>query len=227
VSQIRVQPGRIIILNGGSSAGKTTLARALQSSLSEPWLLLGIDLFIWTLPPDLINDPTGLSVREGVIIRGDTFMSLYSGFQTAVAALARTGINVLLDDVALDAVADQRRWNDVLDGLEVFWIGVRCDPTIATEREALRLSRLPGVARHHAASVHSGVTYDVEVDSGHLDLAEEVNVIADALIRRWELPMSPRSKSQAALPPLSAWIPGGAIQPPPWEGQRGETHQRP
>jgi chloramphenicol 3-O phosphotransferase len=217
MSQIGSQSGRIIILNGGSSAGKTTLARALQARFPEPWLLLGIDLFIWTLPPDLINDPTGLSVRDGVITRGDTFLSLYSGFQAAVAALCRTGVNVLLDDVALDGAADPRRWNDALEGLEVFWIGVRCDPEIATKREMQRRSRLPGVARHHALSVHSGVSYDVEVDSGHLALPEEISVIADALTRRWEQPMSPRNTGQAALPPLSAWIPGEAIPPPPWE----------
>ena len=40
------QPGRVIILNGGSSAGKTTLGRALQSAIPGPWLLLGIDLLI-------------------------------------------------------------------------------------------------------------------------------------------------------------------------------------
>jgi chloramphenicol 3-O-phosphotransferase len=40
------QPGRLIILNGGSSAGRTTLGRTLQSELADPWLLVGIDLLI-------------------------------------------------------------------------------------------------------------------------------------------------------------------------------------
>ena len=75
------QPGRVMILNGGSSAGKTTLGRSLQSALSDTWLLLGIDLLIWTLPPRLINDADGLSVHEGMIVRGELFMSLYAGFQ--------------------------------------------------------------------------------------------------------------------------------------------------
>ena len=73
------QPGRILFLNGGSSAGKTTLGRSLQSVLSDPWLLLGIDLLIWTLPPEMIDDPEGLSVSEGVIT-GGLFMSLYAAF---------------------------------------------------------------------------------------------------------------------------------------------------
>jgi chloramphenicol 3-O phosphotransferase len=80
--------GRVIVLNGGSSAGKTTLARRLQSVLPGPWLLLGIDLFIWTLPPALINDAAGISVRDGVIVRGGVFMDLYTTFQRAVATVA-------------------------------------------------------------------------------------------------------------------------------------------
>lgn len=211
------QLGRIIILNGGSSAGKTTLARTLQSSFPEPWLLLGIDLLIWTLPPDLIGDSRGLSMREGVITRGDTFMALYTGFQMAVAALARNGIDVLLDDVTLDGVADQRRWNDALNGLEVFWIGVRCDPETAAKREALRQSRLPGVARHQAVSVHSGVEYDTEVDSARLNIAQEVTVIADSLNRIWDLQVSPRTNERSTLPPTSAWVPGEVMRPPLWE----------
>jgi chloramphenicol 3-O-phosphotransferase len=63
-------PGRVVILNGGSSAGKTTLGRSLQAALSDTWVLLGIDLLIWMMPPRMINDADGLSVHEGVIVRG-------------------------------------------------------------------------------------------------------------------------------------------------------------
>jgi len=43
----------VIVLNGVSSSGKTSIARCLQSMLTTPWLLLGID--------DLIRprSPTG------------------------------------------------------------------------------------------------------------------------------------------------------------------------
>jgi chloramphenicol 3-O phosphotransferase len=205
------------MLNGGSSAGKTTLARTLQSALPEPWLLLGIDLLIWTLPPGLINDPRGLSVREGVITRGDIFMAIYTSFQKSVASLVASGVDVILDDVALDGVADQRRWNDALAGFEVFWIGVRCDPEIAADREAQRQSRLLGTARHQALAVHSGVQYDIEVNTGHQELAEEVSEIAASLNRRWGLQISHQSNEGSALPPLSAWTPGESLRPPPWE----------
>jgi chloramphenicol 3-O phosphotransferase len=211
------QPGRVIILNGGSSAGKTTLGRSLQSALSDTWLLLGIDLLIWTLPPRLINDANGLSVHEGKIVRGELFMSLYGGFQSAVAALAHSRINVLLDDLTLDGIADQQRWNEALEGLDVLWVGVRCAPAIAAEREARRQSRLPGIARHQAESVHVGVRYDVEIDAGVLALHESMSLVAESMGRRWSIPVPVLSKSPSTLPPVSAWSPGGPIGSAPWE----------
>jgi chloramphenicol 3-O phosphotransferase len=211
------QSGRLIILNGGSSAGKTTLGRALQCELAEPWLLVGIDLLIWTLPPEMINAPDGLSVHEGVISRGEQFMPLYFGFQTAVATLARCGINVLVDDITLDGLVDQERWNQVLQGLEVCWIGVHCAPEIAAAREAGRGGRLPGIARHQAQSVHEGLRYDVEVDTGALDLHDELNVIAEWLGRTWTIAVSPRSTHEPRVPPLSVCTPGKSIHPAPWE----------
>jgi chloramphenicol 3-O phosphotransferase len=211
------EPGGILFLNGGSSAGKTTLGRGLQSVLSDPWLLLGIDLLIWTLPPEMINEPGGLSVREGVITRGEIFMSLYAGYRLAVAALARSGVNVLLDDLTLEGVDDQQQWNDALHGLDVMWVGVRCAPEIAAEREARRGSRLPGTARHQAMSVHDGVHYDLEVDTGILDPDQAVGIITDWLEGRGSIPFSPRSDQQSAFPTISAWTREGTNRPPPWE----------
>lgn len=217
VRHVDREPGRILFLNGGSSAGKTTLACRLQSVLSDPWLLLGIDLMIWTLPPQLVNHPEGLSVSEGEISRGEIFGPLYAGYQTAVAALAHSGVNVLLDDVTLDGFDDQQQWNDALHGLDVIWVGVQCAPEIAAEREARRGSRLPGTARHQARSVHEGVRYDFDVDTGVLDPAQVMGVVAEWLEQSYSIPISPQSDTQSTLPPVSAWTREGATRPPPWE----------
>jgi chloramphenicol 3-O phosphotransferase len=214
--QGHAQLGRVLFLNGGSSAGKTTLGRTLQSGLPDPWLLLGIDQLMWALPPEMVNDPDGLSVHRGVITRGDRFMAIYAGFQLAVAALVRGGVNVILDDLTLDGATDQARWDDALQGLAVCWIGVRCAPGIAAEREAGRGTRLPGTARHQAESVHRGVRYDVEVDTGVMDVGETTGVIAEHLAGRWSIHVS-RNVDRPSLPPTSAWMPEGAIRPAPWE----------
>jgi chloramphenicol 3-O phosphotransferase len=185
--------------------------------LTEPWLLVGIDLLIWTLPPEMINHPDGLCVRDGIISRGELFMALYGGFQTAVAALAGGGVSVLVDDITLDGRADQERWNQALHGVPVCWVGVHCAPEIAAAREAGRESRLPGIARHQARSVHEGVRYDVEVETGTSDLHGELIVIAAWLSRTWKITMSPLSTHEPGVPPLSAWSPGGPVHRAPWE----------
>jgi chloramphenicol 3-O phosphotransferase len=210
-------PGRVVILNGGSSAGKTTLGRSLQAALSDTWVLLGIDLLIWMMPPRMINDADGLSVHEGVIVRGDLFMSLYAGFRSAVATLAHSGVNVLLDDLTLDGADDQHKWSDALQGLEVLWVGVRCDPAIAAEREARRQSRLPGIACHQAESVHVSVHYDVEVDTGVLGLPESMSRIAESMGRRWSIPVPVLSNRPSMLPLTSPWSPGESVSSAPWE----------
>jgi chloramphenicol 3-O-phosphotransferase len=38
-------PGRVVLLHGTSSSGKTTVARAFQRLSDEPWVRLGIDAF--------------------------------------------------------------------------------------------------------------------------------------------------------------------------------------
>ena len=43
-------PTQVIVLNGTSSSGKTTLARALQAVLPDPWLTFGIDTLLGALP---------------------------------------------------------------------------------------------------------------------------------------------------------------------------------
>ena len=217
VGQAGGEHGRVVILNGGSSAGKTTLARALQAAMPAPWLLFGIDLMIWTMPPAMVNHPDGLTVRQGMIIRGDPFLLLYEGFRKGVGAIARNGVDLLVDDVTLDAVVDQERWDDALQELQVCWVGVHCSPDIATEREAGRGSRLPGIARRQAESVHAGLRYDVEVDSGHLGVTEEIDVIADWLRRTWSIEVVPDREARPTLPVTPAWTSGQELRPAPWE----------
>lgn len=47
--------GKLILLNGGSSAGKTSLALAFQDLAAECWMHIGIDLFWFALPPEQLD----------------------------------------------------------------------------------------------------------------------------------------------------------------------------
>jgi chloramphenicol 3-O phosphotransferase len=209
--------GHVLVLNGGSSAGKTTLGRKLQSSLDGPWLLIGIDALIWTLPVEMVGDSDGIQIIDGEIRRGNDFMRLYTGFQQAVASLVSNGIDVIVDDVFLDGIEDQRRWEDALGDLPVCWVAVHCDPHSAAMREQDRGDRPPGVARTQAASVHHGVRYDIELDTSVMGVADSCDAVADDLRHRWSISSVRPTDAPSGLPATSAWNPDWTRSAAPWE----------
>jgi chloramphenicol 3-O phosphotransferase len=155
----------VIVLNGGSSSGKSTIARELQEVLPGPWLTFGVDSFIEALPPSLQNGG-GLDIRpDGQIVIRPVFRTLEAAWIVGVAAMVRAGARVILDEAFLGAAESQARWRDGLRGLTVLWAGVHCDPEAAAQREARRAGRIAGMAREQAHLVHVGVYYDVEVDT--------------------------------------------------------------
>ncbi|MFD8597981.1 chloramphenicol phosphotransferase CPT [Kitasatospora sp. NPDC059646] len=157
---------RVIVLNGGSSSGKSSLARALQEQLPEPWLTFGIDDLIGAMPPALLAEDDGIDLGgDGVVTVGDAFRRLETAWTAGVAATARAGAPVIVDDVFLSGAASQQRWREALAGLDVLWVGVRCDPDRAAARERARPDRTPGMAADQAHRVHDGVHYDLEVDT--------------------------------------------------------------
>jgi chloramphenicol 3-O phosphotransferase len=207
----------VLALNGGSSAGKTTLARKLQSSFGGSWLLVGIDLLMWTLPAEMVGDPGGIEIIDGEIQRGAEFMRLYAGFQKAVASLVSNGIDVILDEVLLHGSEDQRRWDTALGNLPVCWVAVRCDPDTAGRRERQRGDRPPGIARTQAASVHRGVRYDMELDTSVTSVVDSVNMLADGVRQRWSISSAQATDAPPGLPPTSAWSPDSTRRLAPWE----------
>jgi chloramphenicol 3-O phosphotransferase len=209
--------GHLLGLNGGSSAGKTTLGRRLQSHLDGPWLLVGIDLLMWALPVEMVGDPGGIQILDGEIRRGADFLRVYAGFQGAVATLVSNGLDVILDDVLVDGIEDQHRWEDALGGLPVCWVAVRCDPETAAVREEVRGDRPSGIARRHADSVHRHVRYDIEVDTATLEPVEAATLITDALRDRWSITSTPSTEVVPGLPPTSAWNLETGRKAAPWE----------
>lgn len=172
--------GRVVVLNGSSSAGKTSLALALQDRLPETWLVLGVDTLIAMLPRRLHMVDEGLTFNaDGSVVPGSAFREAQQQWRGAVATLVRDGANVIVDEVLLRGGEEQAEWQVALDGLAVTWVAVRCDPGVAEARELARGDRFLGMARHQSAVVHVGVDYDLEVDTTAMtpeDAAAEIVV---------------------------------------------------
>jgi chloramphenicol 3-O phosphotransferase len=170
---------QVIVLNGGSSSGKTGIARCLQAILPKPWLSIGVDDLIEALPPAMLDSGPGIAFGpHGEIDIGAGFRELEAAWMGGVAAMARAGARIIFDDVFLGGAVSQQRTRGYLAGLDVLWVGVRCDPEIATRREATRRDRVTGMAAAQAEIVHDGVGYDVEVDTSRTESIDCARVIA-------------------------------------------------
>jgi chloramphenicol 3-O phosphotransferase len=170
---------QVIVLNGGSSAGKTGIARCLQVILPGVWLRLGVDDLVAALPPSLLEGGAGIAFGpHGEVTVGPEFQAAETAWMAGLAAMARAGARIIWDDVFLGGAAAQRRTRDQLADLDVLWAGVRCDPQTAAAREIARGDRVPGMAAAQGTLVHEGVTYDVEVDTGRAESLDCARVIA-------------------------------------------------
>ncbi|MDI5976149.1 chloramphenicol phosphotransferase CPT family protein [Amycolatopsis magusensis] len=189
------RPGRVIFLNGTSSAGKTTLARAIQDESGTPFVYWGIDTLFSLVPPNWGGGRDGPLSRDGfwydrtdgdtdghpsVIVRyGEVGRRMLRSARTAAAAFARGGDDLVIDELLLtpDLLPE---WLDALSGLEVLLVRVTCPLAVAEERERGRRNP-PGLARGHHRMVHDhGVPYDLTVDSTTGSPAE----LARAVLRR-------------------------------------------
>ncbi len=107
-------PIQIIYLNGPSSSGKTTLAKALQHAFDEPFLHLGIDKIIGWMP-EKINDwtgkkaPLGYSWKKSEDEEGNQIQELQIGpyaqkiaetFREVVLTVVKMGHRLIIDDVS-------------------------------------------------------------------------------------------------------------------------------
>jgi chloramphenicol 3-O phosphotransferase len=170
---------QIIVLNGGSSSGKTGIARCLKAVLPQPWISLGVDDLVDALPPGLLDSGSGIAFGEhGEVEVGAGFREIEAAWMAGIAAMARAGARVIFDDVFLSGAASQARVRSQLAGLEALWVGVRCAPEIAAGREIARGDRTGGMAELQASSVHEGVAYDLEVDTGSSESIDCARTIA-------------------------------------------------
>lgn len=195
----------LILVNGPSSAGKTTLCRALQAAIPAPYLVTGFDDFIFMAAPRYYRGAdtgrqaerdafTALGVEMVTISApgappavearfGPVFRRLIDSMAPAVRVLVDGGNAVIFDHVLHDR-AMHEGFSRAAAGLDVFAVGVTCPLDILEARERARGDRVLGRARGLAAVVHTFRDYDVMVDTGVQDTEACVARILEALAGR-------------------------------------------
>jgi chloramphenicol 3-O phosphotransferase len=170
---------QVIVLNGGSSSGKSGIARCLQAVLPDPWLAFGVDTLIEAMPLSIRTSAAGIEFATGGGVSvGPEFRALEDAWIAGIAAMARAGARIIVDEAFLGGVASQQRWKAALGTLPVLWVGVRCEGAVAAGREIARGDRIAGMAASQAELVHQGVVYDLQVDTAHTEALECARAIA-------------------------------------------------
>lgn len=167
---------RIVLLHGASSSGKTTLATALQTHASVPFLRLSFDTY---------RDSGALPPRRGdwAQIRDRMFDGLHRSF----AAFADSGCDLIIEHI-LDTPGWHEQLRTLFAGHALLFVGVLTPPDVLAQRETARGDRRIGSAAEDAARIHRGLRYDLTLDG---TAPPEAN--ADRILAALDLPGPPRS----------------------------------
>ena len=166
-------PGSVIVVNGPSSSGKSTLCRAAQRLLPRPFLFHSFDAVLFG---DVLPRGADGRLREWETLRP----RVVDGFIRSIRAVAEADNDVVVELIIEDRAMAQRL-HDQMRGLDVFWVGLHVSIEELERREAERGDRPVGDARRDLEVVHSFRRYDLDLDADR-----PVEEAAHALVDAWQ-----------------------------------------
>lgn len=171
---------RLIHLNGTSSVGKSSVARAIQAASGVPWLTFSTDTLIDAMPSRWLADGDRSAEGLGRGTNGPVGERAVAAMYRGVAAVAHAGFDVIYEDVVLTPASWQasvEAWTD----LAVTRVRLQCDRAVLAAREAARGDRTPGAAIALDDLIYPADGYDLELDTSAMPPAEVAGLILDAV----------------------------------------------
>ena len=185
------QTGTIIVLNGPSASGKSSIQKKIQELFNEPYLSLGVDNLFDAVLPDYYGlgmvQPKGTFSQKDIryietievqgkkaikLLIGPLGRKVVTGMHHSIAAYAKAGNNVVVDYIPYE-----KEWFlefvNALKGIKVYYIGLKYSLQAIEEREKKRATSPVGHARSHYDTVHYFDNYDLVIDDATLS-AEEI-----------------------------------------------------
>ena len=176
-----------------------TELQSLWERRGECWVVFGWDDFVPRLPnrwhagPAEVGDLSedGISYRlvseaheppRALLVPGRIGHRMLRAYHRAVAAIARSGINLLVEEVLISA-EEWEDWSAALTGVTTRWVALRCDDVTLAQRESERGDRYVGLARGTNEVVHKHAVYDLDVDTTSQGVDTVARLIDAAL--RW------------------------------------------
>lgn len=159
---------QVILLNGASSSGKSTLAKALQTliydRLSERYGIVSIDEFLGMTPDEAIYE--------------DDVYQISGDLCEKALAILHTENGVIIDHV----MTSKRIYDGLkqkLSSYDIRMVHVCCPLQLLRKREAERGDRCPGSAEASAEYLFPKEGYDLTVDTGLKSAEENAALIFD------------------------------------------------
>ena len=163
---------QIILLNGPSSSGKSTLSKTLQALIWEKrslkYEVVSIDDFMKTDPMETIYE--------------DDVFEISGDLCDHVLERMKESSGVIIDHV----ITSERIYQQLKNAMEdytLFEVHVDCSLEILKKREQERKDRCPGSAEASATYLFPKDGYDLTVDSGLQSSEENARIIFEALFK--------------------------------------------
>jgi chloramphenicol 3-O phosphotransferase len=168
--------GTVLVLNGTSSSGKTSIARALQSLLTEPYHHLQLDTFR-AMEPRGYWDEWQHQASDVMALK---LAALCRAMNAALTEYSRHGLNTIFDT----ELSNPDSWQYVVQDLvevPVLMVGVTCSAAVLAKREQERGDRWLGLAASQLDRIHKDKEYDLMIDTTVSSATECANALAEWL----------------------------------------------
>lgn len=192
--------GKVIILNGPSGSGKSSIQKEFQKlMMPNLWVKVGIDNLFDAVMPDITPENMDFWQSSNEIrwveatqdADNNKIITLFVGPQgeqvayamnSAIAAYAQNGCNVIVDYIAYD-----QKWLHDLEhkcaDIQTYYVAVQIPLDTLEQREEARGTSPKGHARSHYFTVYGDKSYDLEVDSG-TNSAQEIALQLQQLVEQ-------------------------------------------
>lgn len=161
---------RVILLNGPSSAGKSTLAKSLETLVSkrrnERYAIVSID--------DHMRISTGETIYE------DDVFEISGEMIADVIEVLRTAPGAIVDHV-ITSERIYRQFTDAMRPYTLHTVRVTCPLEVLFKREQTRKNRCPGSAEASFTYLYPKDGYDLAVDTHEMTAEQCAEAILAAL----------------------------------------------
>lgn len=170
-----MEKGRIIFLNGVTSAGKTSIVEALQEREDVFFYVVANDLFQEMVGEKYLQENYWKYLSEVIIMMYHT-AKLYSDM----------GKNVLIDGILVEREEIKPHYKQLLEIMKdnpLDIVEVYCPLEICRQRNIMRGDRYETQSQEQYELMAENIKYSVRVDTGVLSPAECAEIIVKELCR--------------------------------------------